>query len=313
MTSPASGTDSVSAAGFDPRLAAIRCDRVSYRYPNGVWASRDVDLALRPGEVYCLLGPNGAGKTSLLLQIVGDLEPTSGQITIFGRDVSRERGAAKRLLGIIPQEVGLFAPLTVAQHLRHFAALKGVPRESHAATIRRVTEECALGPLLGRRALELSLGQRRRVLVALALLGEPPVLVLDEPTVGLDPLARRELWTTVRRQAAQGRAVLLTTHYLDEAEVLADRLGLLEAGRIVHTGTVAELCATLGSAFKVSELDEATGNSRTERFFDTLEDARRFVTDNQIRSFLVRRVSLEDAYVNLYGSSPSPRLEGTFT
>ena len=239
---------------------ALDCRGVSFRYGER-WANQEVDLRVARGEIFCLLGPNGAGKTTLLKQITGQLRPTRGRIMVLGVDVAHRPQEAKRKLGILPQDAGLFEALTVEEHLRHFAALKGLPRSTRAAELETLSVECALAGLMRRRVFQLSVGEKRRLLVALALLGDPPVLVMDEPTVGLDPVVRRAVWQLLDRQRARNRAILLTTHYLDEAEQLADRVAFVEAGRIARCGSLEELYRALGKTIKVIEVDGDTGRS----------------------------------------------------
>jgi ABC-2 type transport system ATP-binding protein len=223
-------------------MTAIDCDGVSFVYGDRR-ALTDVSLRVEAGTIFCLLGPNGAGKTTLVRQVTGSLRPRAGRVRVLGMDPAVDRERARRQLGIIPQDVGLFESLTAWQHLWHIAALKGVRRRERRAANSSTAARCALEPLLGRRVSGLSLGERRRLLVALALLAEPPVLVMDEPTLGLDPVVRRGFWALLERQRALGRTVFLTTHYLDEAQHLADQVAILDGGRLVRSGSLSEFLA----------------------------------------------------------------------
>ncbi|MFI6444841.1 ABC transporter ATP-binding protein [Kitasatospora sp. NPDC050543] len=204
----------------------------------GFDAVRGIDLTVRRGELFALLGTNGAGKTSAMELIEGLAAPTAGRIRVLGHDPHRERAAVRPRIGIMLQEGGFPGDLTVAETGRTWAGL--------TSGARPVEEALELVGLADRRAVrvkQLSGGERRRLDLAMALLGRPEVLFLDEPSTGLDPEARAATWRLVRELRAQGTTVLLTTHYLEEAQELADRLAIMHRGRIVTTGTVAEVIA----------------------------------------------------------------------
>jgi len=291
-----------NAAGATPVAAAVACEELTFDYPDGTRAIEDVTFAIPPGELFGLLGPNGAGKTTLIRQITTELTPTRGVVRLFGLDAHANRDSTKRRLGVVPQQAGLFEGLRVGQHLHHFASLKGLGRAEGELAAERVAVECGLAELLGRRVRNLSGGQRRRLLVALALLGDSDILMLDEPTVGLDPVARRGVWETIRRQSAAGKTILLTSHYLEEIERLAHRIGFIQGGRLSHVGTPAELFRLLGRTIRVSSFDPATGIELSQHLFDTLEEARAFVRARGLESYFVGRVRLEDAYLRLVGT-----------
>jgi ABC-2 type transport system ATP-binding protein len=210
-------------------------------YRNGSRANRGIDLDVPRGEIIAVLGPNGAGKTTFLRQLTTEIRPTSGSIRVFGIDAVREPARVKRLMGIMPQEAGLFDTLTVRTHLELFARLKGLSRAAAVNATVSVVTALGLAPELDARVGALSGGQRRRILIALALLGDPPLLVLDEPTTGLDPASRRGVWFLLRRIAHHGTTIMLSTHYLDEADHLSHRIAIVHAGQIVACGTRAEL------------------------------------------------------------------------
>ncbi len=285
--------------------AAITCRDVSFSYPDGTKATDNIDLEIEAGELFCLLGPNGAGKTTLIRQLTCDLTPTSGDIEIFGFNVTTSQAAAKSHLGIIPQNVGLFDALTVREHLKYFGPMKGLNTEESKQSAERVIEECEIGDYLEKRGAQLSGGQQRRVLLALALLGEPDVLILDEPTVGLDPTARRSVWATIDRQRAAGKTILLTTHYLDEAEHLASRLGFIDKGVLGHQGTLEDLYARLGKSVRLVEQDSVSAEQLETHLFDDVAGAQAFAQEQGFVNYSVGRVSLEDIYLRLVGHSIS--------
>lgn len=218
----------------------VCCAGLHYSY-GGFEAVRGVDLTVRRGELFALLGTNGAGKTSTLEVLRGHRRPGAGLVRVLGLDPSRSRRQLAPRVGVVPQDSGFAAALTVAETLRLWGRLAG-----HDPSVSRMTAMLRETHLEHRARVavrQLSGGERRRLDLAVALLGDPPLLLLDEPTTGLDPQAREHTWTAIRRRLRQGVTVLLTTHYLEEAEALADRLAIMDGGRIVVAGTPAEVTA----------------------------------------------------------------------
>ena len=211
------------------------------KYANGTWANRGISLTCGRGEVLGILGPNGAGKTTLVRQITTELVPSSGDVHIFGYDVVTQPTAVKRLLGIMPQEASLFEQITVCQHLRIFGKLRGLTPRAANFRAEELIHQLHLEEHRDVPTEKLSGGLRRRVLVGIAVLARPAMLVLDEPTTGLDPQARRELWSLLRTYKESGTTVLLTTHYMEEAEALCDRVGIIYDGHLLALDTVANL------------------------------------------------------------------------
>ncbi|MBC9730362.1 ABC transporter ATP-binding protein [Streptomyces sp. TRM68367] len=208
-------------------------------YGGGFEAVRGIDFSVRRGEVFALLGTNGAGKTSTVELLEGLAPPAAGRVRVLGHDPYTERAAVRPRTGVMLQEGGFPSELTVAETTRMWADCV-----SGARPEREALELVGLAEKAGVRVKQLSGGERRRLDLALALLGEPEVLFLDEPTTGLDAEGRRDTWDLVRALRDGGTTVLLTTHYLEEAESLADRLAILHEGRIAATGTPGEVTAT---------------------------------------------------------------------
>ena len=215
-------------------------------------AVRGISFDVQPGEVFALLGVNGAGKTSALEVLEGLAAPGGGSVRVLGADPVRERSRVRPHLGVLLQTSGLPGDLTVTETLRTWAGTLTSPRPVH--------EALAQVQLTGRadiRVRSLSGGERRRLDLALALLGRPRVVVLDEPTTGLDPESRRQVWRLVHDMVADGAAVVLTTHHLEEAEELADRVAVLRAGQIVLAGTQAEIAETQPATIRFTLDDDA--------------------------------------------------------
>jgi sodium transport system ATP-binding protein len=205
------------------------------------------------GEIYGLLGPNGAGKTTTLRILAGMLVPTAGLARIAGLDVAANPLEVRRRLGFLTSTTGLYARLTGRELLTYFARLHGLERTAADGRIADLARALELGPFFGRRCEALSTGERQRLSIARAVLHDPEVLILDEPTAGLDVLASRFLRDFVRKERDRGKAVLFSTHYLAEAELLCDRIGLLHHGRLIAEGTPASLRAAAGDAPSLEE------------------------------------------------------------
>ncbi|MFE7778273.1 ABC transporter ATP-binding protein [Streptomyces sp. NPDC057445] len=217
----------------------IEAGELRRSYAGGFEAVSGITLSVARGELFALLGTNGAGKTSTVELLEGLAAPSGGTVRVLGRDPYRERAAVRPRIGVMLQEGGFPSDLTVTETVRMWAGCT-----SGARPVGEALELVGLGARSRVRVKQLSGGERRRLDLALALLGRPEVLFLDEPTTGLDAEGRRDTWELVRELRADGTTVLLTTHYLEEAESLADRLAIMHQGRIVATGSPAEVTAS---------------------------------------------------------------------
>ncbi|MGW9631012.1 ABC transporter ATP-binding protein [Agromyces sp. NPDC055520] len=218
-------------------MPAIEVHELSKAY-DGITVVDGLSLRIPSGEVFALLGPNGAGKTTTVEILEGHRRPDSGTVLVLGHDPQRRERAFRERIGVVLQEAGFDDESTVRESVRYFHALFARPLD-----VDEVLDMVGLSRRRSAKVRTLSGGQRRRLDLALGLVGNPDVLFLDEPTVGFDPAARRQAWSLIERLKARGTTVLLTTHYLDEAERLADRVGVLVAGRLVALGTPSELAA----------------------------------------------------------------------
>jgi ABC-2 type transport system ATP-binding protein len=215
-------------------------------FKGGVRAVDGIDLRVAPGEIYGFLGPNGAGKSTTVLVLTTLLPPTAGRARVAGLDVVQQGAAVRRAIGASLQESALDPYLTGREHMRLQSALHGLGKEEREQRGSELLERVGLTEAADRKVSGYSGGMKRRLDLALALVHRPRLLFLDEPTTGLDPQSRAALWDEVRRLSADGVTVFLTTQYLEEADVLADRVGIIDRGRIVAEGTPAELKAEIG-------------------------------------------------------------------
>lgn len=204
-------------------------------------AVNGIQFAARPGEIFGLLGPNGAGKTTTLGCISGLLEPTAGQVRVLGHDLRRHGREVRKALGVVPQELALYEDLSAAENLRFWGGAYGLRGGLLKERMREVLEAVGLSDRAQEPVKNFSGGMKRRLNLACGILHRPRVLLLDEPTAGVDPQSRLRLLELVRATAAQGTCVLYTTHYMEEAETLCDRLGIMDQGRLIAEGTLAEV------------------------------------------------------------------------
>ena len=275
-------------------------------YPRGTEALKGVSFGIRKGEVFCLLGRNGAGKTTLLRILATQLRPTAGQALVLGHDVLKEPKAIRPRISVVPQEARPQMMLSAYDHIRLMCQIRGMRKAEALRRTREVMEELELWEHKDKLTADLSGGLRQRVLLGMALIADPEVLFLDEPTIGLDPVGRRQVWAMVRRLASKGVTVLLTTHYMDEAEKLAHRLAIIHQGRMAFLGTVDEAKSMAGTGMKVIvEAVGANGNGREvlepKSNTEILEIVQRSLNDGRRVTF--QPPTLEDAFIKLVGGT----------
>ncbi len=206
-----------------------------------------LNLEIRQGELFCLLGVNGAGKTTTIKMLTCLTAPSGGEAFVGGYSITKEAEQVKGLIGVSPQETAVAPNLTVKENLELICGIHGFSKEKTKAKIQELSSQFTLDTVLQRKAGKLSGGWQRRVSIAMALISEPKILFLDEPTLGLDVIARHDLWDVIR--ALKGNVtIILTTHYMEEAEALSDRIGIMKNGRLIVTGTAEELKQKVGTA-----------------------------------------------------------------
>ena len=291
-----------AAPAIEPHEVAVRVRDLVKIYGDGTEANRGISLEVRRGEVVAIIGPNGAGKTTFLRQLTTELRPTSGSVSVFGVDVVVEPQQAKRAMGITPQEAGVFERLTVQEHFELFARLKHLSKREAREAAQKVIAELELIGETSKSVGSLSGGQRRRILIGLALLGRPPLLVLDEPTTGLDPASRRAVWSVILRAVNTGTTVILSTHYMEEAERLSDRVGVIANGRLIAFGTLDELLARMDRSYRLSYRDPIDPLSDLKiRYFASFAQAQQHIARELLSEYSIARASLEDVYFTLTG------------
>ena len=226
-------------------MSAIIISQLTKHYGELVAVDK-LSLEIKQGELFSLLGVNGAGKTTVIKMLCCQVRPTSGDAIVGSYSITAESNRVKRLIGVSPQETAIAANLTVRENLELFCGIYGFSKEKTETKIRELTVQFDLHDSLHRKVSKLSGGWQRRVSIAMALISEPQILFLDEPTLGLDVLARYELWDLIR--SLKGKiTIILTTHYMEEAEALSNRIGIMKNGNLLAVGTVEELKEKTGA------------------------------------------------------------------
>ena len=226
-------------------MQTIQISGLVKRYKE-ITAVDKLNLEIGQGELFALLGVNGAGKTTAIKMLSGLIGPTEGDAVVGGYSITKERSRVKRLIGVSPQETAVAPNLSVKENLELICGIHGLSKEKTNARINELSCQFDLNPVLRRKAGKLSGGWQRRVSIAMALISEPEILFLDEPTLGLDVIARHDLWKLIRSLKGK-KTVILTTHYLEEAEALSDRIGIMKNGKLLAVGTAEELTVKAGT------------------------------------------------------------------
>ncbi|PPB80639.1 ABC-2 type transport system ATP-binding protein [Albidovulum inexpectatum] len=306
-------------------MPIIEVRNLSKTYAGGTTALSDVSLDIHESEILALLGPNGAGKTTFISIVCGLVTPSGGEVRVGGHDIVRDYRAARSLIGLVPQEISIEMFETVMNTVRFSRGLYG--RKPDDAYLEKLLRDLSLYDKRDARLMELSGGMKRRVLIAKALSHQPRVLFLDEPTAGVDVNLRRDTWAVVRRLRDQGVTVILTTHYLEEAEEMADRIGIIDKGRLMLVRDKRDLMHEFGRKRLVVELVEplitlpadlrelglvlSEDGQHLSYEYDTRADrsgiARLFATLARhgiaVRDLETRESSLEDVFLRLLGEA----------
>ncbi|WFD09884.1 ABC transporter ATP-binding protein [Tepidibacter hydrothermalis] len=271
----------------------IRIENVTKKYGD-FCAVDDLNLIIKKGSFFGLLGPNGAGKTTLINMLIGLLKPVSGEIYIMDQKMERNNVFLKRQIGIVPQYMNLDKDLTVKENLILSAKLFGITGKQREEQIESLLNHMDLKKVENRMSKKLSGGMQRKLMIAKALIHDPEILFLDEPTVGVDLNSRRKIWDILKLMKDRGKTIILTTHYIEEAESLCDEIALMDKGKIFYKDTSDNLKSSLGR-YTIEYFDE---NKVTRyRYFETIDDANKFSNDIK-ESFILRDLSLEDVFYN---------------
>jgi len=306
--------------------AAISVAHLDKTYASGFQALKDINLEIRNGEIFALLGPNGAGKTTLISIICGIVNPSAGRVAVDGHDIIADYRAARSLIGLVPQELTTDAFASVWATVSFSRGLFGKP--ANPAHVAKVLKELSLWDKKDDKIMTLSGGMKRRVMIAKALSHEPRILFLDEPTAGVDVELRKDMWDLVRALRASGVTIILTTHYIEEAEQMADRIGVINKGQLILVENKAELMRKLGRKQLTLELTEpiaavpaalagyhlvlAAGGNELIYTYDTqgertditalLDDLKR--AGIRFKDLHTTQTSLEDIFVDLVSERP---------
>ncbi len=259
-------------------------------------AVNNLSLTINSGEIFGLLGPNGAGKTTLVSMLALLTRPNGGQILYNGRDAFADEQHIKSLIGVVPQHINFDQDLTVWENMELHARLHRLPKAERRARIEALLNYVGLAERSNDSVKALSGGMKRRLLIVRALLHSPQVLFLDEPTVALDPQVRRRIWDLIRSLHRDGVTIVLTTHYIEEAENLCNRVAVINEGRLIKTGSPRELCRQLGRF--AAEWDD--GGVRQYRFFAARTEAAAFAAGLDCAA-QIRGTNLEDVFIELTG------------
>src|SRR3989344_5987963 len=282
----------------------IRIQNLSKVFPPKHEALKNLTVTLPARQMIGLVGPDGSGKTTLLRLVAGLLTPTSGQIEVLGCDTVRDAEKIHAFSAYMPQRFGLYEDLSVQQNLDLYAALRGLKKETRAETFKKLLHFTGLASFTDRRAMALSGGMKQKLGLACSLIGQPKLLILDEPSVGVDPISRRELWDMVQSLLKEGVSVLLSTTYLDEAEK-CQRILLLNEGNILYDGMPADLTKRVeGRVFRIEDLSLQKRKHLAE--LETRAD----IVDALIQGSAIRAVAKESFFEQ--GEPTPPRLEDAF-
>ncbi len=276
----------------------IACEELTKVYGK-IRALDGLSLRVERGEIFGFLGPNGAGKTTAIRILTTLTKPTSGRAWVDGFDVTAQPSEVKKRIGVVQQHLSLDRELAVWEVLELHARLHGLKPPERRRRIEEMLDYVELKDHAHRKVEELSGGMKRRLMIARALLHRPKLILLDEPTVGLDARTRRKLWELIRRLNADGVTVFLTTHYIEEAESLCHRVGIIHRGRLVALAEPSELCRRLGSVTV-----EIFSDGRVScRHFRDAEEARAFIQSlpPEVKSITMRKTNLEDVFIELTG------------
>ncbi|WP_265266246.1 ABC transporter ATP-binding protein [Spirulina subsalsa] len=278
-------------------MGAVTLKNVQKVY-NHIPVVNDLSFEIKSGEMFGLLGPNGAGKSTTIRMIITLTQPTEGYIEVAGHEVKQNPVEVRRNIGVVLQQVSVDSDLTVWENMEFHGRMHHIPNPERKQRIEQWLEYVDLSDRTKDLAKTLSGGMKRRLQIARALLHQPKILFLDEPTVGLDPQNRRRLWEIIRDLNRQGMTILLTTHYMEEVEFLCDRIGIMDSGKLIELGTLDQFKAKYGEGLVMKQV----GDRSESKFFPTLAQANEYFEQMPDKTgMMVRESNLEDIFVQLTG------------
>ncbi|HET7148189.1 MAG TPA: ABC transporter ATP-binding protein [Candidatus Nitrosopolaris sp.] len=305
-------------------MLAVEAVRVYKLYKGSNCAALDnVSVNVEPGQIFTLLGRNGAGKTTFVRICATQLAPTRGIVSVLGYDILKEAGKIRNLISVVPQESRPLRALTPWDHVYNWLQIRGESKYDAKKKTEKILSKLELYEAKDTPAMNLSGGMKQKILVAMAMATDAQLLFLDEPTIGLDPVSRRQVWSAIKDWKNEGRSILLTTHYMDEAEMLSDSIVIIEKGRVIADGTMCDLRKTIPQNIRIdiaknsidiellksygSVVDTGTGTLRVFTFESTVKEISDFAIKKNL-SFTVSPITLDDVFVSLVGKS-TPRTE----
>lgn len=281
-------------------------------------AINNISLNIETGQVFTLLGRNGAGKTTFVRICATQLMPTTGRVYVVGYDVISEASKIRNLISVVPQEGRPLRALTPWDHVCNWLQIRGESKNKAKEKTEQILKELELYEVRDRPAMNLSGGMKQKVLVAMALATDAYLLFLDEPTIGLDPVSRRQVWASIKAWKNKGKSILLTTHYMDEAEMLSDRIAIIDRGQIIAQGTMQSLRKIIPQNIRVdvakngvdigmlksygSVIDTGTGTVRLFIFESQIKELSEFAVKKNL-SFTVSPITLDDVFISILGST----------
>ena len=302
-------------------MKAIEAVDVTKKYKgSSTFAISSISLNIEPGRIFTLLGRNGAGKTTFVRICATQLLPTSGIVKIFENDLINDTEKIRNDISIVPQEGRPLRALTPWDHVYYWLRIRGVNKDESFARTEKILKEFELYEVRNRQAMYLSGGMKQKVLVAMAMATDSKLLFLDEPTIGLDPVSRRQIWKAIKEKKENGITILLTTHYMDEAEVLSDDIVIIDKGIIVSQGTISDIRKNIKENIKI-EISKSGVDSEVLKSYGTVVDGgtetiKLFTFESNIQElsaiaikknlfFKVSPITLDDVFVSLVGSEPN--------
>jgi ABC-2 type transport system ATP-binding protein len=302
-------------------MKAIEAVNVTKKYKGSLtFAINNISLNIEPGRIFTLLGRNGAGKTTFVRICATQLLPSSGTVKIFENDLIKDTEIIRNNISIVPQEGRPLRALTPWDHVYYWLRIRGVNKNEARTRTERILKEFELYDVRNRLAMYLSGGMKQKVLVAMAMAAETKLLFLDEPTIGLDPVSRRQIWKAIKEKKDNGTTILLTTHYMDEAEVLSDDIVIIDKGIVISQGTIADIRKNIKENIKI-EISKSGVSKDELKSYGTIveggnETIKLFTFESNIQElsalaikknlfFKVSPITLDDVFVSLVGSEPN--------